>query len=77
MNRLQLELKDSLNLKCAGQRYWYVFFLSSLVTFIGGLGVILLFRLVNRLFLLSFKRLPYYFYGKSVSAHFFKKCTNI
>ena len=36
----------SLDPACAGQRYWYVFLMSSLVTFFGGLFVIAFWRLL-------------------------------
>jgi hypothetical protein len=34
----------SLDIECGGLRYWYVFLLSSLITFFGGLIIIFLWR---------------------------------
>ena len=45
MDLAHLDLHDS-NSKCAGQRYWYVFFISSLLTFFGGLCAIICWRII-------------------------------
>ncbi len=53
-----LKLKNFFNLKkkidnssldpsCVGQRYWYAFFISSLITFFGGLFIIIFWRLIS------------------------------
>ena len=48
MGQAQVHLDDtSLDLSCAGQRYWYVFFVSSLLTFFGGIFIIFCWRLLS------------------------------
>jgi hypothetical protein len=38
---------SSLDPSCVGQRYWYAFFISSLITFFGGLFIIIFWRLIS------------------------------
>jgi hypothetical protein len=38
---------SSLDMECGGQRYWYVFLMSSLVTFFGGLLIIFTWRVIR------------------------------
>lgn len=41
---------NSLDLECIGKRYWYVFLMSSLITFFGGLLMIFVWRFLTFLF---------------------------
>jgi hypothetical protein len=48
MGQAQIHLENtSLDPKCAGQRYWYVFLMSSLITFFGGLLIICILRVIH------------------------------
>ncbi len=48
MGQAQVHLDDtSLDLSCSGQRYWYVFFVSSLLTFFGGIFIIFCWRFLT------------------------------
>lgn len=50
MGQAQVHLDNtSLDPNCVGQRYWYVFFISSLLTFFGGIFVIFVWRLLSYL----------------------------
>jgi hypothetical protein len=50
MGQAQIHLENtSLDPKCAGQRYWYVFLMSSLITFFGGLLIIYILRVIRYL----------------------------
>jgi hypothetical protein len=50
MGQVQIHLENSsLDPQCVGQRYWYAFFISSLVTFFGGLFIICFWRLLSYL----------------------------
>ena len=37
----------NLDVDCMGQRYWYAFLLSSLITFFGGLTIIIIWRFLT------------------------------
>lgn len=48
MGQVQVHLDNSsLDQQCVGQRYWYAFFISSLLTFFGGLFIICFWRLTS------------------------------
>ena len=48
-NQVKVEY-TSLDPSCAGQRYWYAFLMSSLVTFFGGIFIIYVWRLLRFMF---------------------------
>lgn len=51
MGQTHIQLENtSLDPACVGQRYWYAFLMSSLVTFFGGLFIISCWRFFNYLF---------------------------
>ena len=51
MGQSQIKLEyTSLDPECAGQRYWYAFLMSSLITFFGGIAIIYFWRLFRYVF---------------------------
>jgi hypothetical protein len=51
MGQVQIKLDyTSLDPECGGQRYWYAFLMSSLITFFGGILLIYFWRMFRLLF---------------------------
>ena len=46
----------SLDPNCVGERYWHTFFISSLITFLGGLILILFWRFIYYILFGKFRR---------------------